>query len=67
MKIVFRCHSFDSTKVVQDPDVADVEFGKVPVMVFWPFSHFRMSVEECCLGKICFRAIWNLANRLQTV
>lgn len=43
--IFFWSHNFQSTKVVQDPNIGDVELGKEPVMIFRPTFHFRVATE----------------------
>lgn len=43
--VLFRCHNFQSTKVVQHPNIGDVEFGKEPIMILGPTFHFRVAAE----------------------
>lgn len=43
--IFFWRHNFQSTKVVQDPNIGDVEFGKEPIMILRPTFHFRVATE----------------------
>lgn len=43
--IILWGHNFQATKVVQDPDIGNVEFGKEPVMISRPAFHLRVSSE----------------------